>query len=167
MGPRWGGWDGVTQGCPRCEGSRRAGGRAGAALEPAGKSSLSSSAVLMTQRLNLERDINTAAAAAQTLPGRAALTQGPLLLGPAAGRGPHTLRGLLGGWLQSPSPASRQALPQDNLTGVNRSCLTAFIFRSLFFLLWYSPQKDSFAIGKGSYHGETKKTHPKTGTIKG
>lgn len=127
-----------------------------------------SSAVLMTQRLNLAHDINTAAAA-QTLPGIAALRPGLSPLLRAAGVLAST-----------GSPRRAAAVPiarcphrprlfrryiRKKRTGVNRSCLAAFIFRPLFFLLWYGPQKDCFAIGKGSCNRETKKTQ--TETIKG
>lgn len=129
-----------------------------------GHSSLSS-AVLVTHRLNLESDINTAAAAAQTLPGTAALTHG---LGSSS---PDEVRPVGGSARRVAAVLHRQRpvkrYIRENRTGVNRSCLTAFIFRSLFFLLWYSPQKDCFAIGKGSYQGETTTKKKTPETIKG
>lgn len=130
-------------GCCVCVlGARGACRRAGRCSAGAcGQRSLSS-AVLVTQRLNLESDINTAAAA-QTLPGRAALTHGPLSPLLLAGRGPARPSGaLLGGRLQSPhhQPLVRRYI-RKNLIGVNRSCLAAFIFRSLFFLLVRSSER--------------------------
>lgn len=107
MGGAGAGWgEGVVEGCPAARG---ADGRAGRCSPRAcGQSSLSS-AVLMTQRLNLERDINTAAAE-QTLPGTAALTQGPLLLASRPGSaGPSGAPG------QAAAVAHRQRLVRRHL----------------------------------------------------
>lgn len=85
--------------CPGRRGSGRAAGAGRCSAGACGHSSLSSAAP-MTQRLNLASDINTAAAA-QTLPGRAALTHGPPAALLLAGWGPRALRG---GGRGPPSP---------------------------------------------------------------
>lgn len=140
----------MCAGLPGCEGSQRAGRCSAGAC---GHSSLSS-AVLVTHRLNLESDINTAAAAAQTLPGSAALTHGLGSSSPGEGL-------CSAGGCSAPSQRPVRRYIRKNRTGVNRSCLTAFIFRSLLFLLWYGPQKDCFATGKGSYQAETTTKKPR------